>query len=1787
MSRLSVRAKILFLVVVPILLVLTPVAAYLLTSSSRDTQIRLAQGNSDLALQTAAALEAEMSSSASIAITAANILRWQQALSWPELQSILSDGSRTHPGLLWTACRLEPGTASGVPASGWTVLARPPQWNAALMGTVATEGGILETLVARSRKGTIKPGWLTPVYLEETRAWTAVYRTPIIRPDGRTCGFVAICVSLTELARRVQHHEGVVTRLILVGADKKPAILWRHSKESASEEKFLDSLVLKQADDVAQTAPGSHLKLTSGLELTPATLQGATWRLALVTRDPISGLIRRQWMGMAAAIVLTIAGVLAFAWLVARSITRPIARLEKAALSLEAGQLVVDLPEEEGGEFASLSRTFRKMAGRLAEREAAIQANAEQLRHANEDLETRVQERTHDLEKSEVRLRSLLAATPDSVITADHRGQIVYVNPHAEAAFGYSPEELIGMPASVLVADEETKGNPWAGAPLRSAENSRGEFLARRRDGGTFPVEIRRSEARVNDAGPLLVTCTLRDISERLQIEAFLKESERQFRTLVHNLPGVVYRCLGDDSRTMTFLSEAIAELCGYPAADFLNGKRSFTSIIHPEDQDRVRARVHECLETHEAFLLEYRVLHANGDISWVTDKGQGIVDDAGRTLYLDGTILNVTERKRVELALAVSEEHYRQLFNVAGVGMMTQRPDGTLIEVNESFAAMLRYSREELLVLDMADITHPDCLIHCRQRLHRALSSGRTEPYEQRFIRREGTEVWAEVASFSLSAEGGQPVVVTTVVDITERKRAASALDYQLGFQAALIDTIPNPIYVKDTEGRFQGVNRAFEQAFGVSRSNLLGRTLLETEAFSPDAREALHRQDMELLRTRGRRQSEILFPFADGRQHSILYWLTTFEAVEGSLAGLVFVAVDITELRQSEELFRTVYNVSSDGFVLAGPEGEFLDCNSATVAMFGMGHRGELIGRRIEDLSPVRQPDGAFSRERLSDIRQQQAEDGTLRYDWWFLKRNGKPFPAEVTRNSIMIGGHPLTLIVLHDLSGRVAVQQELESARAVAEEASRAKSEFLANMSHEIRTPMNAIIGMAHLSLQTELSQRQRNYLEKIQSSSLALLVIINDILDFSKIEAGRLDLEQIPFRLDDIIDNLTALIALKAQEKGLELLVAVDKDVPRNLVGDPLRLGQVLLNLVGNAVKFTHEGEVVVTVRLQSEDDGNAILQFSVRDSGIGLTPSQVDRLFVTFSQADGSTTRRYGGTGLGLAISRRLVEMMGGQIWVASRPGQGSTFTFTIRAGKQATSAPVSERNAGIWTGRRALIVDDNPTSCVIFRDLLQHWGFTVTQAEDGQAGVDAALEADALGESYDLILMDWRLPGFDGIEAARRIRERLPQGTQPRIVLVTAYGRDEVMQDAVDAGLQGFLVKPTTPSALFEAVSQAFGEEAYLDEPGSRGEDANSRQALPSQRFSGLRILVVEDNEVNQEVLSDLLELAGVIVTTASDGVEALQILSTQDFDCILMDVQMPGMDGYEVTQRIRSDPRIAHVPVIAVTANAMASDRERALEAGMSDHIAKPIVVKQLFEVLGQWVHRPTEELKEPTMNGKQPVGESAPSTPDTPGERALTAMQSCGVQVDEALERLGGNRAVLGRAALRFYDEHQHSVANIREAIAAGRQPEAVRLSHSLKGLAGTLGAEEIRQMAAELEALLAAGSEAWEPKVHELQSAIEPLFAALGDVRNEGGAPIEVTNGLTIDEKRAGLEGLLARLGAYDTAARFTWQELRLHFPPEAASKVDRAISDYDFDRAVQEVKQLLEMTEAAEQ
>jgi two-component system, sensor histidine kinase and response regulator len=856
--------------------------------------------------------------------------------------------------------------------------------------------------------------------------------------------------------------------------------------------------------------------------------------------------------------------------------------------------------------------------------------------------------------------------------------------------------------------------------------------------------------------------------------------------------------------------------------------------------------------------------------------------------------------------------------------------------------------------------------------------------------------------------------------------------------------------------DGKFRYVNSRFETITGYSKEEVLGT----------DAMKQVHPEDRKELMTN-------ILKMMKGAYHDEFHpheyrIITKSGAVKWTIGTVTKIkykgkqatlgnSMDITErkitqeaLKSSEQKFRNLVENAPLGISTTTYDGRLMDANRAMLDIFGYDSEAEFKSISVADR--YRNPE---DRQRFIDILNREGivrgfeallkgKDGTFR--WCSMGAIAK----------ISESGEKTFIAIIEDISERKEMEIALQKAKEEAEKATEAKSEFLAHMSHEIRTPMNAIVGLSHLALKGELTPKQKDYLNKIQISANSLMGIINDILDLSKIEAGKLEIEQTNFRLDHVLHNIANLFSVKAQEKGLDIHFQTAPDVPLALTGDPLRIGQVLTNLLSNATKFTESGQIVVYTELVGRNSEQVVLKFSVRDTGIGMTKEQQEKLFQPFTQADSSMTRRFGGTGLGLTISKQLVERMGGKISVNSIPGEGSTFSFTVALTVQPEGlikekiVPVSLRNL------RVLVADDDPEAREILQQMLLEMSFEVTVVNSGQAALHAI---ENQNPPYNLIVLDWRIPDMDGFEIARRIRSNMRLSTVPKIFIITAYGREEAMHQAKELGLDAFLVKPVSRSILFDAITEAFHQE-------QTSAISTGYQSEKDNKLAGRRVLVVEDNDINQQVAQELLEGFGLIVEIAENGQKAIERLSRagNSFDIVLMDLQMPVMDGYEATRIIRRTFSPEKLPVIAMTAHALQSELQRCLDIGMNDHVTKPIDPDRLKNVLENWVTGNPAAPPQKPDNPESPVLKPSPQPLSIPG-----------IDVESALKRMMGNRKLFEKLLRDFTNNNKDTVEQVRNAINTNDLTSAQRIAHTLKGVAGNLSATEVYSAAQDLEEAL----------------------------------------------------------------------------------------------------------------
>jgi two-component system, sensor histidine kinase and response regulator len=871
--------------------------------------------------------------------------------------------------------------------------------------------------------------------------------------------------------------------------------------------------------------------------------------------------------------------------------------------------------------------------------------------------------------------------------------------------------------------------------------------------------------------------------------------------------------------------------------------------------------------------------------------------------------------------------------------------------------------------------------------------------------------------------------------------------------------------------------------------------------------------------------------------------------------------VKVSEQRTRETEKFFRNVLEMAPDGMMVVNESGIIQLANAQCEELFGYT-RDELIGKPIEMLVPdhIRPHHPELRADFHKSPRTRSMGAGR---ELSARRKDGSLFPVEIGLSPVpaVDGQSSQVAVSVRDVTQQKLAETALRQAKEKADEATQMKSMFLANMSHEIRTPMNAIIGLSYLGLKTQLNPKQRDYLNKIHNAGTSLLAVINDILDFSKIEAGKLDIEETDFKLDDVITSVTTVTGQKAHDKGLEFLASISPSVPQFLIGDPLRLGQILTNLVNNAVKFTERGEIRLMAELAEHTGDKCQLKFSVQDTGLGMTKEQAAKLFQPFTQADMSTTRKHGGTGLGLTISRRLTELMGGQIWLESEAGKGSTFSFTVWLGigeQKGSGKIVPEKLEQL----KVLVVDDNIAAREIIQESLRNIVERVEAVESGPTAIAAIKQMDS-DQPFDIVFMDWRMPGMDGLQAARLIKSNETLQHQPAIVLVTAFGREEVREEAEHLHLDGFLLKPVTKSMLVDTLVNIFAEKVE-EEAASAVESGKD-----AKRLRGLRILLAEDNEINQQIAVELLQAVGATIDVANHGREAVDKLfkNGNAYDVVLMDLQMPEMDGYQATTKIRSDQRFAQLPIIAMTAHATTEERQRCLDAGMNDHVSKPIDPSLLYETLSRF-YKHAESAQ--TVETEKPPAKPIQSEDEIPSVE--------GLDTKDGLTRVGGNQKLYLKLLRQFADQQASAPQLIAEALASNDFSTAERYAHTVKGVAGNLGAREIQQVAGTLEKSInsKAPADVLDDTLHKLESVLSGFIGRLKTALPKQESPKPVDSKVDSHELKSLLQEMMTNLNNFDPAAGELFETKREVFqailPQAAFETFEKQINNFAFSDAI---------------
>lgn len=1341
------------------------------------------------------------------------------------------------------------------------------------------------------------------------------------------------------------------------------------------------------------------------------------------------------------------------------------------------------------------------------------------------------------LEHRDQRYHVLVETAADAMLIASESGQLLECNQKATELLGYSAQEMAQLSLTDIHPPEEMeKVRQGLGQPHT-------ETWVICKDGQAKPVEV--TSTRIDLGDEVVIQGLFRDISGRLKVEKALRESKHKFQRLVEDIGDRFVVFSHTHLGVVTYVSNGVETVLGQPREAVL-GSVWWESIPWlPESAQQYRqslSTIGDLPPDSQPLLLS--LLHPDGSVHILRLCYHPVWGEAGELLAVDGILQDVTDYKAYEAQLEHLNNRLQMATQAANLGIWDWDVTRNVLTWDRCMYRL--YGRPqgdgeggviEAGAAVWQEYLHPDDAEVMGETLEAALRGEADFDVLFRIIRPEDQAVrWIEAHAMVQRNETGRAIRMTgTNADVTDRKEAEEALQAsETRFRRVFSSNIVGMLFT-DFSGEITDANDRLLEILGYSREDLRSGRINWAAMTPPEYLDRDRQAMQEIMQTGVIDPWEKEYYRKDGSRVPVLIGVALFSQVD---TQCVCVVLDISELKQTEQklgaafrelaAFRSAIDQSAI-VAITDRRGVITSVNERFCQISGFSE-AELLGRTHSVTGSDYHPP-EFFRNLWKTISQGQLWRGEV----CNRTKDGRTYWVDTVITPFLDehGKIAQYLAIRFDITERKRVEAQLNEAKDRAEAATRAKSAFLANMSHEIRTPMNAILGMSYLALQSDLNPKERNYVEKVHRSAQLLLGILNDILDFSKIEAGKLSLEITNFRLDDVLADLSSLVGLKASEKRLEFLFDLSPTLPNALVGDPLRLGQILVNLCNNAVKFTESGEIVVACQVVQETAQTVLLQFSVRDTGIGMTTEQQRLVFESFTQADSSTTRKYGGSGLGLAISKSLTQMMGGELWVSSAPGAGSTFSFTARFQKQvARNLAQKVTDLAMY---HVLVVDDNQASREIFVKLLQNFGITATAVEDGPAGLQELYRAEAEGHPYDVAVIDWFMPQLNGIEVTRCIQQEGKLRYPPPVIMTTAWGRENIMQHSQDLQLAGLLVKPVTPSTLLDSMLVALGQQRVTEH---RTEPMEQSLVQAIEQVRGAHLLVVEDSEINQELVTELLEQNGLSLKIANNGQEALDRLKSEDFDGVLMDCQMPVMNGYVATQEIRKQPQFQQLPVLAMTANAMAGDRETALQAGMNDYIAKPISVENLFQVLSQWVKpknkvdRPglnpqkisefpaksplnsannqqysPSDLASPTTAPKMPQASEVPSSvsaslgrnsqsvqcgvPDSGAPESPEFFTIDGVDTRSGLATAMNNPSLYLNLIHRFREGQQNFVAQFQAALASADPAAPARCAHTLKGGASTIGAVALTEAAQALE------QACWE------QASIDHLDELLVDV------------------------------------------------------------------------------------
>jgi two-component system sensor histidine kinase/response regulator len=1161
-----------------------------------------------------------------------------------------------------------------------------------------------------------------------------------------------------------------------------------------------------------------------------------------------------------------------------------------------------------------------------------------------------------------------------------------------------------------------------------------------------------------------------REAASHQRTEDALRQAEAKYRGIFENVVEGIFQTTPDGHYIAA--NPMLAKIYGFASPEALIASVGDISKQLYVDPNRRAEFARLMAENGVISNFESQTYRADGSIIWISENARAVRDGQGNLLYYEGTVEDITARKQAEETLRFSEMRLRSVWENSSDGMRLTDPSGVILAVNPSFCRIVDLPEEELLGRPFTVVyrEEPEQEARLKRYRERFATQSIDTRLERQLTFRSGKTANLELSNSFLQIDGKEPVLLCIFHDITVRKRAEEALRESEILYHSLVENLPQNIFRKDAQERFTFANNRFCETLGKPLADIIGRT--DFDFFPTEFAEKYQRDDQRVMQTGKSFETIEAYQAPDGK-HYVQVVKTPLYDPNGKVMGIQGMFYDVTERKKTEEqlaferdLLRALLDHVPDRIYFKDTDSKFLRCSLAMGKRLGLDDPEQVVGKTDFDFHPKDKAKEFFDDEQRIILTGQplinkvEEQTGT----------DGKKIWASVTKVPTRNRAGSVTGIIgiSRDISALKRAEEQLAVARDAALESARLKSEFLATVSHEIRTPMNGIIGMTGLLLETSLDEQQKDFAETIHSSAETLLNIINDILDFSKIEAGRLTFETIDFDLRDVAEETMELLAHRAHAKGVELACLIPEDVPTALRGDPVRIRQILMNLVGNAVKFTERGEVVMRIESQGEAEDSVALQIEVKDTGIGIAPEMQARVFSAFTQADGSTTRKYGGTGLGLSISKQLVELMGGDIGMHSQPKQGSTFWFNLLLAKQPQPATKPVSTMEKLTGVHVLIVDDNETSRRILEYQATAWRMHPVGAATATEALGLMRNAAVKGVPFSVAIIDMAMPEVDGLTLVQEIKSDA-QLAATQVVLLSLMSHRIDSEMLATLNVAACIYKPVKHFRLLDCLATVLAGGIFLPQhqPSTAATLTTMAGAPAVGSVARIRLLVAEDNAVNQKVARLVLQKIGYHADFVTNGEEVLIAVRRQPYDAILMDCQMPVMDGYEATRHLRElEQRSATHPdsarpiqIIALTANALQSDRERCLAAGMNEYISKPIQPVELDALLRrrQPNRPPAHPAAAPAIDGVDYdpgffAGLRSIRTPDTPDP------------VAELVDLF------LTDTADKLRQAHEAAENKDAKALAAA--------VHSLKGSANNLGAKKFARLCAALETDAKAG-------------------------------------------------------------------------------------------------------------